>query len=464
MSSYNPQHRGLTFCDNTPAFIRGDDTPSAYLERCIKTIEERDSIVQAFVCTNFEGARAAAEASTQRWREGNPLSPIDGMPIGIKDLLETKDMPTQMGCKALEGNFPKRDNTAVWALRAAGAVIIGKTVTAELGGSEPGPTTNPYDPNRTPGGSSSGSGAAVAADMVPACIGTQIGGSIIRPAAYCGNIALKPSQGAIHRGERQATSMSTHGVHANSIDDMWHVMIEIAKRTGGDPNSVALKGPDQTPAACKPTRLIVLETEGWPRVDAKTLAAFNRFKEALIEQGVEIVTRADHKLIDKFETSTSNAMQMAGTIMCWENRWGNGNLINQCPSGVSQRSKAMVKMAESLSPDIYETTLKERDAAKAAHLAARSVGDAVITLSCPGPAPIWKGEEARKEFRMGDGPTGDAIFNFVGSVLHAPVINVPLLNIEGLPVGISLMGLEGEDAAMTGIARWMLETLAVVEA
>ena len=110
------------------------------------------------------------------------------MPIAIKDLLETNDMPTQLGCEAARGNFPKRDNAAVWALRKAGAVIFGKTVTAELGGTQPGPTTNPFDPQCTPGGSSSGSAAAIGARMVPAALGTQVGGSVIRPAAFCGNV------------------------------------------------------------------------------------------------------------------------------------------------------------------------------------------------------------------------------------------------------------------------------------
>ena len=196
------------------------------------------------------------------------------MPIAIKDLLETKDMPTEMGCAPMKGNFPKRDNAGVWALRQAGAVILAKTVTAELGGSHPGPTTNPFDPKRTPGGSSSGSAAAVGANMVPAAIGTQVGGSIIRPAAYCGNFALKPTQGGINRGERLATSQSTHGPHAGCLEDMWQVAIEQAKRCGGDRGTLGLIGPDTLPAAIKPNRLIVLETEGWPDVDAATKAAF----------------------------------------------------------------------------------------------------------------------------------------------------------------------------------------------
>src|SRR5262249_47181188 len=151
----------------------------AYLERCLETIGQREPEVKAFTAMNDTGARAAADASAARWKAGKPLSLIDGMPIAIKDLLETKDMPTEMGCAAMKGNCPKRDNAAVGGLRQAGAVILAKTVTAELGGFHPGATTNPFDKARTPGGSSSGSAAAVGANMVPAAIGTQVGGSII---------------------------------------------------------------------------------------------------------------------------------------------------------------------------------------------------------------------------------------------------------------------------------------------
>ena len=142
--SYDPRtFKALTFHDATARFREGADTPRAYLERCLETIAEREPVVKAFAALNEASARAAADASAARWKAGRPLSAIDGMPVGIKDLLETKDMPTGMGCGAYRDNFPKRDNAAVWALRQAGAVILGKTVTAELGGAEPGPTTEP---------------------------------------------------------------------------------------------------------------------------------------------------------------------------------------------------------------------------------------------------------------------------------------------------------------------------------
>ena len=130
VEGYDPREfKALTFHDATHGFRDGSDTPRAYLERCLETIEEREPVVRAFVTLNESGAREAADASTGRWRAGRPLSQVDGLPIGIKDLLETRDMPTEMGCEAYRGNFPKRDNAAVWALRQAGAVVLGKTVT-----------------------------------------------------------------------------------------------------------------------------------------------------------------------------------------------------------------------------------------------------------------------------------------------------------------------------------------------
>src|SRR5215813_10886036 len=329
---YDPRiFKALTFHDAVPRFREGSDSPRAYLERCIDIIKEREPIVKAFVVLNEAGARAAADESTARWKAGRPISSIDGMPIGVKDLLETKDMPTQMGCEAFAGNFPKRDNAAVWALREAGAVIVGKTTTAELGGSHPPATTNPFDPARSAGGSSSGSAAAVGARMIPAAIGTQVGGSIIRPAAFCGNVALKPTQGGINRGERQATSMSTHGVHAGSVQDMWQVAIEIARRAGGDRGCLGLFGPPSPPPAAKPGRLIVLETEGWAQLDASSRAAFEALLEALGRASVALLRRRDHPWIEALEQAVSNAASICNAITGWENRWYQRNLVNERP-------------------------------------------------------------------------------------------------------------------------------------
>ncbi len=461
MGSYDPSRdHGLDFTSHVPSFADGTDSPRAYLERCIDTIEQKDPEVRAFVATNVDAARAAADASSNRWRARGPLSSIDGMPIGIKDLLETQDMPTEYGSPAYRGNFPRRDNAAVWALREAGAVILGKTVTAELGGSHPGPTTNPFDATRTPGGSSSGSAAAVAAGMVPAAIGTQVGGSIIRPAGYCGNVALKPSQGAINRGERQATSMSTHGVHANSIDDMWHVAIEIANRAGGDRGFPGLTGPEVTPSALEPKRIAVLETEGFSELDEVTAQTFARMVEQIASQGVDVVTRRDHPLVETMEQSVREARRFGGRITAWENHWAQRILIEQFPDKTSERLKRVVRTAVEMTPDDYRDVLRERDIAQATHRSLAGFVDAMITLSCPGPAHVWLGDEPGKP--LASRPTGDAVFNMPSSVLFAPAVTVPLLAVGGLPVGVQFMGQVNEDAKMASIARWAMDNLSPI--
>ena len=458
---YDPREfKALTWHDVLPRLREGSDNPRAYLERCLETIAAREPVVKAFVTLNEAGARAAADASSVRWKAGKPLSPIDGLPIAIKDLLETKDMPTEMGCEAYRGNFPKRDNAAVWALRAAGAAIVGKTVTAELGGTQPGPTTNPFDPARTPGGSSSGSAAAVAARMVPAAIGTQVGGSIIRPAAYCGNVALKPTQGAINRGERQATSMSTHGVHAGCIEDVWQIAIEIAARAGGDRGFPGLYGPPSPPAAVKPQRLVVLETEGWPEVDAGTRSAFETLLDRLRQAKVEVLRRGDDPAIEALERAIGDARRIGNEITAWENRWGIRNLVDQSPDGVSARLKTTLASAEAMTPNDYRQLLVERAIAQQRHAAIGPLADAAILLSCPGPAPLWPGDVPGKP--LAPRPTGDSVFNMPSSMLFAPAVTLPLMSVAGMPVGAQLMGQQHEDARMVAASRWLLEQVAPV--
>ena len=454
--TYDPRtFKALTYHDATANFRTGKDNPRDYLERCLDTIATREPVVKAFVTRNDAGARTAADASGARWKSGAPLSVIDGMPIAIKDLLETKDMPTEMGCEAYRGNNTNRDNAAVWALRQAGAVILGKTVTAELGGSHPGPTTNPFDPARTPGGSSSGSAAAIAARMCPTALGTQVGGSVIRPAAYCGNMALKPTQGGINRGERQATSMSTTGVHAGSIEDMWQVAIEIARRAGGDPGKLGLFGPATTPEAVKPQCLIVIESDGWALIDDATRNTFDALLANIARAGVTLLRRKDHPWIEAFEQSLRHSNEIANTITAWENRWYQEALVENHPEGVSARLKATVKKAVAMRPDDYRALLLKRAAAQQCHQAIAPLADAAIMLSCPGVATLWPGDVPGQP--LAPRPTGDSIFNTPSSMLHAPALTMPLMSMGGLPVGAQLMGQQHEDARMTALARWMVQ-------
>jgi Asp-tRNA(Asn)/Glu-tRNA(Gln) amidotransferase A subunit family amidase len=452
--SYDPNsHSPLTFHASLSAFEAGTDTPRAYLERCLEVIAARERVVQAWVVLNESGARAQADASTQRWRSGRRLSQIDGMPVGIKDLLETKDMPTQLGCAAFKGNFPKRDNAAVWALREAGSVVLGKTVTSELGGAHPGPTTNPFDPAHTPGGSSSGSAAAVGACMVPAAIGTQVGGSIIRPASYCGNYALKPTQGAINRGERQATSMSTHGPHAGCIEDMWAVAIEIAMRAGGDPGREALSGPITLPPAHKPAVLAVMETEGWPELDDAARSAFEQIVAQLARAGVKILRRRDDPALESFENALVGAGRLAADITAWENHWLTRNLISQNPDGVSARGRLVLDVAERVGVEGYRERLHRRALLRDCYGALSGRVDAMIAPASPGPAREWPGDVPGSP--LAPRPTGDPVFNYPSSLLGAPVVTSPLTAVRGLPFGIQLMGQPGADALIVAIARWL---------
>src|SRR5215467_1712790 len=246
-----------SYLAETAGFASGRGNPRDFLERCLADLETWEPKIGAFVTLNLAVARAAADAATARWRAGKPLSQIDGMPIGIKDIIETIDMPTEQGSPLFVGWRTERDAAAVAALREAGAVVLGKTVTTEFAATFPRGTRNPWDLARTPGGSSSGSAAAVAAGLVPAALGTQVIGSTIRPASYCGCFGFKPSVGAINRGgSHDYLSQSCMGVLAATMEDAWQVTSEIAARAGGDPGYPGLVGPLRVPPAAKPQRLV----------------------------------------------------------------------------------------------------------------------------------------------------------------------------------------------------------------
>ncbi|KAA9162635.1 amidase [Amycolatopsis acidicola] len=464
VGEYDPAtFEGLRFHTAVSAFRDGTDSPRDYLERCLATIAEREPVVRAWVVLNEQAAREQADASTRRWRDGRPLSPIDGMPIGIKDLLETRDMPTQMGCAAFDGNFPKRDNAAVWALRQAGAVVLGKTVTTELGGPEPSPTTNPFNPRHTPGGSSSGSGAAVGARMVPAAIATQTGGSLMRPASFNGNWGLKPSQGAINRGERQTASMTSHGVLAACPEDMWLVAIAIASRAGGDPGWPALAGPAMPPAPRQPGTLAVLETDGWARLDDAGREAFENVLAQLEASGVLLVRRREDAVVERVERALRGASELGSAILAWEHYWAFRDVVANNPGGVSARGKRFfLEAAEKLGAAGYEEALRDRAAVKSAYALLGPRVDAVIAPTSSGSAPEWLGDVPGGE--PARWPTGDPAFNFPSSLLGAPAVNVPLMAVRGLPFGFQVMGQPGEDAKMVAIARWMGQALAPVGA
>src|SRR5262245_15546524 len=222
-----------SFVRVSAAFREGRGTPRAFLEQCLAAVKRHEKSIQAFVTLDERAARKAADAATRRYKTGRPLSPVDGCPIAVKDIIATADMPTQMNSPIYKGWRSKIDAASVAALRQAGAVIVGKTVTTEFAIGRSGPTKNPWDTTRTPGGSSSGSAAAVACGMVPAALGTQTQGSVLRPAAYCGVVGFKPTHGALHTGGIHLLSQTSDhlGVIAASVEDAWIVASQISVGT-----------------------------------------------------------------------------------------------------------------------------------------------------------------------------------------------------------------------------------------
>lgn len=447
---YHSNNASLNFHEAHQDFLAGRDTPSAYLERCLETIKQREPEVKAWVYINEEQARIAAEQATKRYAENRPLSAIDGMPVGIKDIIETKDMPTQYGSVAYEGHTTNRDSAIVRALRDAGAIILGKTVTTAFALLDPGPTTNPYDSQRTPGGSSSGSAAAVAADMVPVTIGTQVIASVLRPSSYCGVWALKPTVGAFNRAEGLEFSQSHHGIHANSEIDLWNVASEVGLRMGGDPGYPGLyceRG--YIPGPKKPTRLAVLQTEGWPRVDEPARQAFMKALDKLSAEGVILVNRDEDPNIEALEEAISSAIQVSLDITAWEHRWMVENLAESRPDAIGTFLKRHIDNARSQTLEKYRANLKRRADARRKLQALTQSYDACITLSATGIAPI------RSEIENTRFPTGDLSMSCPASLLGAPSYNVPALQLDGMPLGVQVLGQQDWDERTLGYARWV---------
>ncbi len=295
------------------------------LERCLERIAARESEVKAFVVLNIEAARAAADAATARYRAGKPLSGVDGCPVGIKDIMDTYDLPTQMGSPAFKGWQPAYDAACVHSLRQGGAVIVGKTVTTAFACGTTNVVRNPHDSSRTPGGSSSGSGAAVGAGMLPVALGTQTQGSVLRPAAYCGAFGFKPTHGVLPmQGVHPITLTHDHlGVIGATLDDVWRIASHISL-TQGSPGYAPLDGAaDVPPIARKPRRLIRLHMQAWEaEVEPATRDAFEAFIEKLKRAGVDIVDRNSNPEVGDFERALDGGyVERSVELTTYEMKW-----------------------------------------------------------------------------------------------------------------------------------------------
>ncbi len=439
-------HRMMTFHDKVGGFLGGQDTPRAYLERCIERIEAVDAPIKAWAWLDLGSARKRADQSTARYKAGRPLSPVDGMPIGIKDLIETCDMPTEYGSDLFRGNRPIRDAAVVYFMKKGGAVPVGKNVTVCLGGGDPSVTRNPFDTRRTPGGSSSGSCAAVAASMVPMSFGTHARGSTIRPASFCGTYALKGTFGAINRQGvySAAHSMDHLGIIAASLSDMWIAARYSARHAGGDPGCPGLYGGDAPPAPRKPRRLIRLDTAGWAATPEPVKALFEARVKALQADGVEIYSRKDDPGIEVYEQLHARSPQLWAALYRFEMRWPLFQYRDYDQTKLPPRLLAGLSEGDNTSQESYRAALVDREHFKVAHDELAKRCDGFITLSSPGPGPIGMDQ-------------GSAVFNEASSILGAPAINLPLFTHEDVPVGMQLLGPLHGDEGITAVGRWISE-------
>jgi len=436
------------FLPATADFARGKDSPRAFLERCIAELDAWEPRIGAFVALNLDAARMAADHSTERWQAGKPLSPVDGMPIGVKDIIETIDMPTENGSPLFGGFRSERDGASVAALREAGAVIVGKTVTTEFAWMHPHATRNPWDETRTPGGSSSGSAAAVAVGAVSAGLATQVFGSILRPSSFCGCFGFKPTVGAINRGgSHDALSQSTHGPIAASLPEAWAVAYEISRRAGGDPGYPGLYGPPTCPAPSKPRRLAVLETPGWALATSGAKEAFAEASTRLKSAGVALVTRHESRTVAAVEDAIADSRELSHNIIAWESRWPLNAYRARDASKLSQAMHDLAARGEALTLDDYRRDIAERVRRRATYRMLEAEFDACVTLAAPGAAPVgltW---------------TGDPAFVVPGSMLGVPTISLPAIEDEGLPLGLQLLGFADADAALFSTAGGVLAAL-----
>jgi Asp-tRNA(Asn)/Glu-tRNA(Gln) amidotransferase A subunit family amidase len=411
-----------------------------YQER-IAALDQRGPQVNSIIEIN-QDARAIARRRDAERRAGLVRGPLHGIPVVLKDNIDTADrMQTAAGSLGLVGAAALFDSTVAAKLRAAGAVILGKTVTTELALLTPAKTRNPHKATHAPGGSSAGSAAAVAAEMVPAALGTQVVGSILRPASFCGAVGFKPSVGAINRsGSHDHFSQSCQGAIGATLADTWAVLRAIADRTGGDPGFVGLTGDVDFKQRTKPAKLGVLETYGWKATTEGARKAFAAAKQRLQTAGLDLHDRTGDADIEAVEQALSDALELTQTINAWEGRWPLNTYNDMDPTKLSQAARDRLRTAEAMTQQDFAKLLARRESVRATYAKAAAKYDAFITVGACGAAPI------------GLGTTGSTAMNVSASLLGCPALTIPVLADEGLPLGLQLLGRTNEDAALFEVA------------
>lgn len=431
--------------DAARAIREGAISAEQLTEACLARVREVDASVQAWAYLDPEYALRQARARDADHREGRPVGPLHGVPIAIKDIIDTEDMPTEDGTVLHAGRTPDTDANVVATLRAAGAVIMGKSVTTECATYTPGKTRNPHHPDHTPGGSSSGSAAAVAAGMVPLALGSQTNGSVIRPASFCGVYGFKPSHGLIPRhGILKLSRTLDHvGLFARSVDDLALLAEQLAGYDQRDPDTrpraripfceIAAQEPPLPPL------LAYARTALWDLAENDTREAFAELAATLGDRVVELDLPEVTRGVLDWHRTIMEAEMAANLDLEWER--GRDRLSESLRSQLArgrevnaleyQRAVARIPLISAGFDEIFERC------------------DAIVTPAAHGTAPA--GLES----------TGDPAFCTLWTFCGMPALNLPLMQgANGLPLGVQLVGRRGDDARLLRTARWLAAQVA----
>ena len=428
----------LSACEAARAIRRREITSTALVRACLDRIAAVEPTIEAWAFLDPDYATVQAKARDGAQAEGEPLGPLHGVPVGIKDIFDTADMPTENGTVLHAGRRPAEDSMVVALLRAAGAVILGKTVTTELAVYSPAKTRNPHDPSRTPGGSSSGSAAAVAARMVPLTIGSQTNGSVIRPAAYCGVVGYKPTHGLISRAGvlRQSLHLDHVGVFARTVEDAASVAQELIAYDPRDPamrprpRPLLMELGNQEPPS--PPRFAFIKSPFWDQADSDARAAFLEFKERLQCREVEL------------PLPFAKAAQVHRTILEADLALSFSGEYQHGKEQLSPTLRAMIERGQGTLATDYNRAVGSIPVLRRALDDLLRDYDAILTPGTTGVAPADLTS------------TGSPIFCTIWTLCGVPAVSLPLLRgPQGLPLGVQIIGRNNDDARLLRTARWL---------
>ena len=435
----------LTAEEAVSKMASGEVSVREMVDSALARIEAVDGDIEAWAYIDPDHVREQAGV-LDRYREaGLPVGPLHGLPVGLKDVIDTADMPTENGTPLDAGRRPRADAVLVQRLRDAGAVIMGKTVTTELAYFEPGKTRNPHNRDHTPGGSSSGSAAAVASAQVPLAVGTQTNGSMIRPASFCGVFGYKPTHGLIPRTGVLRTSgpLDTMGVFARSIGDAALLADAMAGFDAGDSDSISTAAPKlhETALSEPPVRpsLALVRTPVWDKADAATKEAFDELAEALGD-GCDVVD---------LPSPFAQGHEIHHTIMFASMAKNLAGYHERGADQLSERMRALVSEGRQILATDYLAALDWVEVLNAGLDEIFERYDAIVTPAAPGEAPHSLDA------------TGDPSFCTLWTLCGTPAVTLPLLEGElGLPVGVQLVGRRLEDGRLLRTANWLMRHIA----